>query len=67
MLETVPYWNFNLSSAAADQKQTKSKNLHTIFFGGDVTICMHPLSPMSLFVSSLVAPFLNDPIPYYIF
>ena len=76
MLETATYWNPKLSSAAADidQKQTKSKNLHTIFLGGDVTICMYPLPPMSLFVTNfgyplppptLVASFLNDPLAIY--
>ena len=44
ILEIAPYWNPNLSSAAADtdQKQTKIKNLN-ILFGGDVTICTYPL------------------------
>ena len=62
MLETATYWNPKLSSAAADidQKQTKSKKLHTIFLGGDVTICMYPLPP-----PTLVASFLNDPLAIY--
>ena len=42
-------------------KKVKSKNLERIFFGGDVTICMYPLPPMSLFVSNFGYP---PPNPY---
>ena len=37
----------------ADQKKAKNKNLYITFFLGDVTICMYPSPPMSLFVTNL--------------
>ena len=54
MLETKPpteCWQKH-SCCCTDQKQAKNKNFYIIFLGGDVTIYMYPLPPMSHFVTN---------------
>ena len=64
MLEMTPLPECSpkFSCCCADQKQTKSKNVYIIFFGGDVTICMYPLPPLSLFVTDFGYPL---PLPWW--
>ena len=53
ILETTPPPECypKLSCYRVDQKQAKNKNLHIIFFGGDVTICMYLPPPLCHFLS----------------
>ena len=43
-------------SSATEQNQVKNKNVQIFFCGGDVTIPMYPLTPMSLFVTNVGYP-----------
>ena len=64
MLEMTPLLKCQpkFSCCRADQKQAKSKNLHIIFFGDDVTICMYPL-PLCHFLSLTLGMYPPPPYP----
>ena len=65
MLETTPPLEGKEISAAAALTKTKQKikTYAKIFFGGDVTFCMYPLSPMSLFITDFGYPSHLHPLP----